>query len=207
MEQFTRLTGVAAPLMRPNVDTDTITPIRRIISLPQERLHEFAFEPLRFREDGSDNPDFVLNKPRFQGAPIMIAGKNFGCGSSRETAVWAMHQLGIRSVIAASFGEIFFGNCFKNGMLPIVLPAETVDRLAAEAEAETNETRFTIDLRACTITTPTGEVIPFQVDPARREALLEGLDEIETTLKRADEIADFQARDRAARPWIYALGE
>lgn len=207
MEKSTRLTGVAAPLMRPNIDTDTITPMRRIVSLPQERLHEYAFEPLRFRDDGSDNPDFVLNRPRFRGAPIMIAGPNFGCGSSRETAVWAMHQLGIRSVIAASFGEIFFGNCFKNGMLPIQLPAETVDRLAAEAEAESNETRFTIDLHTCTITTPAGESIPFEVDPGRREALLEGLDEIEMTLKRADEIAGFQTRDREARPWIYALGE
>lgn len=207
MEKFTRLTGIAAPLMRPNIDTDTITPIRRIISLPQQRLHEYAFEPLRFREDGSDNPDFVLNQPRFKGASIMIAGRNFGCGSSRETAVWAMHQLGIRAVIAASFGEIFFGNCFKNGMLPIVLPAETVDRLAAEAGADRNDARFTIDLQARTITTPAGESIAFEIDPARRAALLEGLDEIETTLKRMDEIAGFQASDREARPWIYGFGE
>ena len=205
MEKFTKLTGVAAPLMRRNVDTDIITPMGRVVSVAREELGNYAFEPWRFNEDGSENPDFVLNRDRFRGAPILLAGDNFGCGSSRETAVWGLWQMGIRCVIAPSFGDIFFGNCFKNGMLPIALPAETVEDFAQQAGADKNDTLFTVDLQTCTVTAPNGDTVSFDVDPARREALLEGLDEIDVTLRRADEITAYQNKDRTARPWIYDL--
>jgi 3-isopropylmalate/(R)-2-methylmalate dehydratase small subunit len=204
MEKFTRLTAVAAPLLQRNVDTDVIIRIERLIALDRKELGPHAFAPLRYRADGSENPDFVLNRPPYRDAKILIAGENFGCGSSREGAVWALWGMGLRSVVAPSFGDIFFNNCFQNGLLPIVLEAMTVERLAKLVEAAPGEP-LTVDLDACIIQTPAGERIPFAVDPGRRAALLAGLDEIGQTLQRDGEIAAFQARDRQSRPWIYEL--
>ena len=202
MEKFVKLTGVAAPLMRPNVDTDVIIPIRRLVMEDRGQIGAYAFEPWRYLDDGSDNPDFVWNDPAYRGAPILIAGRNFGCGSSREGAVWALWQSGVRVVIAPGFGDIFFNNCFKNGLLAIVLAAETVDALAAQTAAG----RFTVDLETLRLTAPDGAGIAFEVDPLQRDALLQGLDEIAMTLRRGDEIAAFQATDRGRRPWIYQIG-
>ncbi len=203
MEKFTTVIGPAAPLLRQNVDTDTIIPMQRMLDNERDALGQFALEPLRFRADGSENPDFPLHQPAYRGAPILIAGRNFGCGSSRETAVWALQGMGIRVVIAPSFGDIFYNNCFKNGVLPIVLDEKTVEALAAASAAGPT----TIDLAAGTIRPPNREAIAFEVPPAQREALLEGLDEIDVTRRRMEEIRTFQARDRAARPWIYDIVE
>ena len=203
MEAFTVLEGVAAPLMRENVDTDVIIPIKRLVTLANVDLGHWAFEPLRYLKDGSDNPDFVLNQPKFRGARILLAGRNFGCGSSREGAVVAILGMGIRCVIAPSFGDIFFSNCFQNGVLPIVLPQEEVDKLAEEARDSMPGAAFAVDLAAQEIRTPGQRIVPFKVDPNRRQALLQGLDPIGTTLLREAEIAAFQARDRQSRPWVY----
>ena len=203
MEAFTVLEGVAAPLMRENIDTDVIIPIKRLVTLANLDLGEWAFEPLRYLKDGSDNPDFILNQPQFRGARILLAGRNFGCGSSREGAVVAILGMGIRCVIAPSFGDIFFSNCFQNGVLPVVLPQEEVDKLADEARNSMPGAAFAIDLAAQEIRTPGQRIVPFKVDPNRRQALLQGLDPIGTTLLREPEIAAFQARDRQSRPWVY----
>ncbi len=204
MQQFTVLEGVAAPFMRENVDTDVIIPIKRLVSLAHVDLGHWAFEPLRYRKDGSDNPEFILNDPKFRGARILLAGRNFGCGSSREGAVTAILGMGIRCVIAPSFGDIFFNNCFQNGVLPIVLPQEEVDGLAEEARQGMAGAAFAVDLQAREIRTPGQRTVPFKVDPNRREALLQGLDPIATTLLREADIASFQRRDRESRPWIYS---
>jgi 3-isopropylmalate/(R)-2-methylmalate dehydratase small subunit len=200
MTPFTTVTGAAAPLMRPNIDTDVIIPIQRLTGTPRDTLGHYAFEPLRYGADGAENPDFVLNRPPFRGAPILIAGPNFGCGSSREGAVWALMGMGLRCVIAESFGDIFQGNCFQNGMLPVALPADAVERLARQAASGAP---VTVDLASGTVTPPEGPSMPFTVAPLRREALLEGLDELGQTRKRSAEIAAWQARDQAARPWIW----
>jgi 3-isopropylmalate/(R)-2-methylmalate dehydratase small subunit len=200
MTPFTTVTGAAAPLMRPNIDTDVIIPIQRLTGTPRDTLGRYAFEPLRYGADGAENPDFVLNRPPFRGAPILIAGPNFGCGSSREGAVWALMGMGLRCVIAESFGDIFQGNCFQNGMLPVALPADAVERVARQAASGAP---VTVDLASGTVTPPEGPSMPFTVAPLRREALLEGLDELGQTRKRSAEIAAWQARDQAARPWIW----
>ncbi|WP_288588346.1 3-isopropylmalate dehydratase small subunit [uncultured Methylobacterium sp.] len=199
MQPFTAVTGPAAPFLEPNVNTDVIIRIERLTGVPREDLGRYAFEALRHPQGG--DPAFILDTPTFRGAPILIAGRNFGCGSSREGAVWALMGLGLRAVIAESFGDIFFNNCFQNGVLPVVLPKDAVDRLAAQA---TGGAAVTVDLVAEEVRAPSGAVVPFMVDPQRRQALREGLDEIGVTLTRADEIAAWQARDRAARPWIWA---
>ena len=203
MDRFTTLTGVAAPLPTPNVDTDVLIRVERMLDLVRGEFGPYCFEALRYHADGSDNPDFVLNQPRFAGATILLAGANFGCGSSREPAVWALWDMGFRCVVAPSFGDIFFNNCLQNGMLPVILPPDTVKALAAEAEASTAP--FTVDLIAQVVSAPSGHCVPFAVDPARRQALLDGRDEITSTLEREDEIAAFQARDRALRPWNYDI--
>ena len=200
-EPFTLLRGIAAPLLVDDIDTDTITPMGRVLEGPRA-LVEYEFEPLRYLRDGRPNPDFVLNQPAYRNARILLCGQNFACGSSRETAVWAVAGLGIRCVVAPSFGDIFFSNCFKNGLLPIVLPRAEVEALAAEAAAG----ELTVDLERCEIATPSGRTLEFAVTPFRRRALLAGLDEIDSTLAREPEIAAFQARDRPARPWIYDRG-
>ncbi len=203
MEKFVTLEAVAAPMMRVNVNTDVIIPIDRLVFLDRKELGPYALEPLRYLAPGQENPEFILNRPGYRNARILIAGANFGCGSSREGAVWALERFGIRCLIAPSYGDIFFNNCFKNGVLPIVLPSETVDQLAAEAEAANGGRPFRIDLEAERIRTPGGREIAFATDPANREALLQGLDEITMTLRRDAEIAAFEAENRAARPWIY----
>jgi len=203
MEKFTLLKGIAAPLMVPNIDTDRIIRIERCAGVPRERQGEYLLETMRFNADGSEIPEFILNRPAYRGAKILLAAENFGCGSSRENAVWALMGWGLKCVIAPSFGDIFFGNCFQNGMLPIRLAAATVERLAAGAEADAREAMLTVDLERQRIVTAKGEEIAFEVEPLRRAMLQEGLDEIGLTLRHETEIAAFQRDDRYARPWLY----
>ncbi len=200
---FTVVAGVAAPLMRPNIDTDTVIRIERLSNTAPPDTAPWLFESLRFDANGQENPDFVLNQPAFRDAPILLAGENFGCGSSREGAVWALKYSGIRCVIAPSFGDIFANNCFQNFVLPVVLPHEQVDRLAAECAG--GNARVTVDLERQLVIGPRGEEMPFAIEGIRRRALLSGLDEIGQTAAMEDEIAAFQARDRAARPWVWEL--
>ena len=202
MQKFIAVSGTAAPMMKANIDTDVIIPAKRLVGHKREELAAFAFEAHRYQADGSDNPDFVLNKPRYRDAHILITGENFGCGSSRESAVWAMAGFGFRCVIAPSFGDIFYNNAFQNGMLLIRLPKEQVERLAAELESGATPS-MTVDLQKQVITAPSGAETPFEIDAERRQALLEGRDEIGMTLARDTDIRAFQERDRAARPWIY----
>ena len=209
MQKFDVLTAVAAPYPQTNVDTDRIIRVERCTRTPREQMGLWAFETERFDAHGGENPAFPLNRAPFRGAGILVAGENFGCGSSREMAVWAIAGMGIRCVIAPSFGEIFFGNCFQNGLLPIRLSPETVERLlerlaAAPADAPQQAT-LSVDLGACRITAPWGETIGFEVEPMRRQMLLEGLDPIGLTLARAGEIDAFQARDRVRRPWVHQV--
>ena len=196
MTPFTTLTGVAAPLLRDDIDTDVILRIERLTGTTRESMGAVAFEAWRIRPDGSENPDFVLNQPRFRNAPILLAGANFGCGSSREGAVWAIMGLGVRCVLAESFGDIFYNNCFQNGLLPACLPRPALDGLAGQV--------VTVDLDSQTVTGP-GGAVPFAIEPMRKAALLGGLDEIGLTLQHADAIAAYQAADRMARPWVWEL--
>jgi len=209
VERFTCVESVAAPLMLQNVDTDVIIPMRRIVSAKGfDDLSRCAFEPLRYGPEGADgpeNPDFVLNRAEYRGAEILLAGENFGCGSSREPAVWVIRAMGFRVIIAPSFGDIFFGNCFQCGVLPIVLPSATVEAFAELAHEP--DARFVVDLERCEVTTPAGERVPFEVNLLRREGLLEGLDDIGLTCRREAEITAFQIADRDRRPWIYAPGD
>ncbi|HEX7927121.1 MAG TPA: 3-isopropylmalate dehydratase small subunit [bacterium] len=208
MEPFTTLTAVAAPLLRENIDTDLIIRVEHLVgSIGPATLGPHGFAALRFRPDGSENPDFVLNRPSYRAARILLAGANFGCGSSREGAVWALQGMGLRCVIAPSFGDIFFNNCFQNGLLPIALPDATVRDLVRQVEADPAARQVTVDLAAQTVTAPDGARIPFTVETLRREMLLHGLDAIGVTLRRETEIAAFQARDRKARPWVYEVKE
>jgi 3-isopropylmalate/(R)-2-methylmalate dehydratase small subunit len=190
--------GPAAPLLLPDVDTDVLAPAHG----GRVSLAASAFAPLRYRADGSDDPTFVLNDARFHGAPILLAGRNFGCGSSREAAVWALRDLGIRCVVAPSFGDIFAANCVQNGLLPIVLHPVVVDSLADEAATGA---AFEVDLEASTIRTPRGRRVPFTVDPQRRARLLAGLDDLDVTLQHLDCIRQFQDADRVRRPWVHDL--
>jgi 3-isopropylmalate/(R)-2-methylmalate dehydratase small subunit len=203
MTPFTTVSGRAAPLMKTNIDTDVIIRIERLTSGERGELGTYALEALRYGPDGTENPDFVLNQPKYQQAPILIAGNNFGCGSSREGAVWALMAMGLRCIIAESFGDIFLGNCFQNGLLPIRFPATVVQSLVDESLAR-NEP-FIVDLTHCLLTTPTGRQIVFTVDALRRESLLTGLDDVGLTLTCDDEIAQWQAADRVARPWIWTV--
>lgn len=203
MQKFDSVTGAAAPLLRANIDTDLIIRIERLVGSGRTGLGGFAFEQLRKLPDGGDNPDFVLNKPTYRDSPVLLAGPNFGCGSSREGAVWALMGAGIRCVIAPSFGDIFFANCFQNGLLPIALPEEEVRRIAKETEDSQGAGRTTIDLKRQVVTTPEGRELPFTIDARRRDALLEGLDDVALTMKRQGDIVAWQAQDRAARPWMW----
>jgi len=197
MEKFTQLTAIAAPMPLKNVDTDYIIRVERCAQTPWDQLGQYAFEMARFLPDGSENPEFVLNQPRYRGAKILVCGEFFGTGSSREMAVWAIAGMGIRCLIAPSFGQIFFGNCFQNGLLPVVLPPNEVDLLMKEAESGRP---FEIDLDKQLI----NGRIRFEVTPRRRRMLMEGLDELGFTLTMAPKIDAFEARDRQRRPWIYA---
>jgi 3-isopropylmalate/(R)-2-methylmalate dehydratase small subunit len=201
MDKFTTLTAVAAPLPLANVDTDKIIPARFLKTIKRSGLGKHLFASLRYAgDDLTENPDFVLNKPQYRNAEILVAYENFGCGSSREHAPWALLDFGIRCVIAPSFADIFFNNCFKNGILPIVLPKEICDALMQDAERGSNA-RLTVDLEAQTVTRPDGEAISFNVDPFRRHCLLNGLDDIGQTLQRETAISSFEA-GTANAPWL-----
>jgi 3-isopropylmalate/(R)-2-methylmalate dehydratase small subunit len=213
MEKFLTLQAVAAPYPHRNVDTDRIIRIERCARAPRHEMGAWAFEVERYRpapaeqlEGVHENPDFVFNRPPFREARIWVAGENFGCGSSREWAVWALQGMGIRCIIAPSFGEIFEGNCFQNGVLPIRLPVETVERLLLQLQAADGKpaqaAMLTVDLRARQILA-WGEVIAFEIEATRRQALLDGLDDIGLTLTHIAEIEAFQAEDRKRRPWIW----
>ncbi len=203
MEKFEALTATACYYPRANVDTDLIIRVERCARVEKEGLGRYAFEMVRFLPDGSDNPDFPLNRPGYRDAKILVGNINFGCGSSREMAVWAIAGLGIRCVIAPSFGDIFFGNCFQNGLLPIVLPLPAVENLGAQLAADPAKATVTVDLARQKVVTPSGEELAFEIEPLRKRALLEGLDEIGLTRLREAEIAEFQRKDRVKRPWVY----
>jgi 3-isopropylmalate/(R)-2-methylmalate dehydratase small subunit len=203
MEKFDTLTAVAAYYPRANVDTDLIIRVERCTKVAKGDLGPYAFEMARFLPDGSDNPEFPLNQDPFRRAQILVGGINFGCGSSREMAVWAIAGMGIRCVIAPSFGEIFFGNCFQNGLLPVVLPQAAVEKLGAALAADPANAKVTVDLAAQKVLTPSGEALAFEIEPLRKRALLEGLDEIGLTQLREADIAEFQRKDRSRRPWVY----
>jgi 3-isopropylmalate/(R)-2-methylmalate dehydratase small subunit len=201
---FDKLTAIAAPIMRSNIDTDVIIRIERLVgNSVRGTLGKWAFGALRYLPDGSENPEFVLNREPYTRAEILITGPNFGCGSSREGAVWSLQEMGVRAIIGSSFGDIFFANCFQNGILPIVLDKEVVDQLAAEVQTTQGAGRISIDLEAQTIISPSRGEYRFEIDPRRREGLLKGLDEVSLTLQRDDEIKAFQAADRTARSWVY----
>ena len=201
---FNKLSATAAPIMRANIDTDVIIRIERLVgNSVRGSLGKWAFGALRYLPDGSENPEFILNREPYREAEILVTGPNFGCGSSREGAVWSLQELGIRAVIGSSFGDIFFANCFQNGILPVIVDKKTVDSLAAEIEASQGAGKVSIDLEAQTITTPEGKTLRFEIDPRRRDGLLQGLDEVMLTLQRDREIRAFQQADRAARPWIH----
>ncbi|WP_076999842.1 3-isopropylmalate dehydratase small subunit [Variovorax sp. KK3] len=201
MTPFTRIEGTAAAIPQPNIDTDVIIRIERLTAHGRDELGPFAFEALAQLADGSPNPDFVLHQPMFRDSPILIAGPNFGCGSSREGAVWALAGRGIRCVIAESFGDIFFSNCFQNGVLPVRLAREQVAQLGAL----TGQGRpLTVDLVEKRIEAHDGSSFAIEIDPMKRQALLEGLDDISATMRRTDAIDTWQRQDRIARPWVWA---
>jgi 3-isopropylmalate/(R)-2-methylmalate dehydratase small subunit len=200
MEKFTTLTGIAAHLPMINVDTDMIIPKQYLKTIKRTGLGEGLFAELRYDEEGRPLPDFVLHKPPYTDAKILIAGENFGCGSSREHAPWALLDFGFRCIVAPSFADIFYNNCFKNGILPIVLPQSEIDKLIDDA-ARGDNARLTIDLEAQEIRGPDGGAIHFEVDPHRKRCLMEGLDDIGLTLEKADAIAAFEQQNAASRPW------
>ena len=201
MDKFTKLTSVAAPLPLINVDTDMIIPARFLKTIKRTGLGKSLIFVLRFDDDGNERSDFVLNKPAYKGAKILVTGKNFGCGSSREHAPWALADYGIRCVIAPDFADIFYNNSFKNGMLLIKLPQEQVDKLMDDAERGANAT-VTADLEAQEITGPDGGLIKFDIDPFKKHCLLNGLDDIGLTLQKEDKISAFEASQKASQPWL-----
>mgnify|MGYP000874364584 FL=1 len=212
MQAFNRLDGLVVPLDRANVDTDAIIPKQFLKSIKRTGFGPHLFDEWRYLDHGEPgmdcarrppNPEFNLNQPRYQGASILLARENFGCGSSREHAVWALDEYGIRCVIAPSFADIFFTNSFKSGLLPLRLPVETVDRLFKAIMAQPGY-RLTVDLLAQTVLTPQGAVLGFQIDPFRKECLLNGWDDIELTLRHADEIRAYEERRRQQAPWLFS---
>jgi 3-isopropylmalate/(R)-2-methylmalate dehydratase small subunit len=200
VQKFTKLTGVAAPLAMVNVDTDKIIPKQFLKTIKRTGLSEGLFYELRFDEDGN-RKDFVLDRPAYRDAKILVAGENFGCGSSREHAPWALLDAGIRCIIAPSFADIFYNNCFKNGILPIALPQEQVDLLMDDAERGANAV-VTVDLERQQITGPDGGMIRFEIDPFRKHCLMNGLDDIGLTLEKGEKIDAFEERRRQAQPWL-----
>mgnify|MGYP000975885238 FL=1 len=201
MEKFTKISGVAAPMPLVNVDTDMIIPKQFLKTIKRSGLGANLFDEMRFNLDGSEIPEFVLNQPAYRSAQILVAGDNFGCGSSREHAPWALLDFGIRVVIAPSFADIFYNNCFKNGILPIVLPQVDVDKLMDDARRGANAV-VTVDLENQTITGPDGGSIAFEVDAFKKHCLLNGLDDIGLTLQKANAIDKFEAKYAAQAPWI-----
>jgi 3-isopropylmalate/(R)-2-methylmalate dehydratase small subunit len=205
MEKFTVLEAIAAPMMRINIDTDVIIPSREMKRVSKEGLSDGMFSNWRYTEPGGreENPDFILNQEPYRQAQILLSGGNFGCGSSREHAVWALAEWGIKVIITPGFGNIFYGNCVRNSILPVTLDNTIVDNLAKQVEADPVNNRIRVDLTDCTVTAPDGAQHPFEIAPADQEMLLEGLDGIAVTMRRDDEILAFQGRDRLKRPWIY----
>lgn len=201
MDKFTHLEGVAAPLKMINVDTDMIIPKQYLKTIKRTGLGTGLFSELRYKDDGSENPDFVLNKPAYRKAKILVVDDNFGCGSSREHAPWALLDFGIRCVISTSFGDIFYNNCFKNGILPIRVTPEQLEKLFDDAERGANAT-LSIDLPKQEIRGPDGGVITFEVDAFRKHCMLNGLDDIGLTLQKKPAIDTFETKTRAARPWM-----
>jgi 3-isopropylmalate/(R)-2-methylmalate dehydratase small subunit len=201
MEPFKKVTGVAAPFPRINVDTDAIIPKQFLKTIRRSGLGRGLFYDLRTHPDGSERPDFVLNKPAFRKAAVLVVGANFGCGSSREHAVWSLLDAGIRVVIGPSFADIFYQNSFKNGLLPVLVAQKDVDRLMGDAEGGK---ALTVDLESQTITRPDGQTLRFEIEPFRKRILLEGLDDIGLTLKHAGAIDSFENRQRSDRPWLWA---
>ena len=201
MDKFTTLTGIAAPLNMINIDTDAIIPKQYLKTIKRTGLGSALFTEMRYKDDGSENEDFILNKPAYRNAQILVAGENFGCGSSREHAPWALLDFGIRCIVAPSFADIFYNNCFKNGILPIQLPQEDVDKLLDDAGRGANAT-ITIDLESQEITGPDGGVIKFDIDPFRKHCLLNGLDDVGLTLQKEEKISAYEEKAHAARPWI-----
>ena len=204
MQAFTTLTGVAAPLPLANVDTDKIIPARFLKTIKRTGLGVHLFDTLRYDGAGQERPDFVLNQPAYRGAEVLIAHENFGCGSSREHAPWALLDFGIRCVIAPSFADIFHGNCFKNGILPITLPRAVCDQLMEDAALGGNA-RITVDLPRQVVIRPNGEEIPFSIDPFRKHTLLNGLDDIGQTMRRGAAIDSFEARRKQDADWMPAI--
>ncbi len=201
MDKFTQLTGVAAPLPIINIDTDMIIPKDYLKTIKRTGLSEGLFAEMRLNEDGSENPDFVLNKPAWRDATILVAGDSFGCGSSREHAPWALLDRGIRCVISTSFADIFYNNCFKNGILPVVVTSDELEELLDDASRGSNAV-LTVDLESQTITGPDGGMISFDIDPHKKHCLLNGLDDIGQTMEKADNIAAFESKVEALRPWV-----
>jgi len=200
MEKFTTLEGVAAPIKQINVDTDAIIPKQYLKTIKRTGLGKGLFAEQRYKDDGSENPDFVLNKPAYRKAKILVAADNFGCGSSREHAPWALMDFGIRCVISTSFGDIFYNNCFKNGLLPIRVSKDDLDKLFDDADRGANAT-LTIDLAKQEIRGPDGGVVNFEIDPFRKHCLLNGLDDIGLTKQKQSKIESYEKKAAAARPW------
>jgi 3-isopropylmalate/(R)-2-methylmalate dehydratase small subunit len=201
MEKFTKIQGIAAPMPLVNIDTDMIIPKVFLKSIQRTGFGKNLFDEMRYNRDGSEIKDFVLNKPQYRDAEILIAGDNFGCGSSREHAPWAIADFGIKCIVSTSFADIFFNNSFKNGILPIVLPQEQVDILMKDAEKGANA-RMTVDLEAQEITTSDGEVITFEVDAFKKHCLLNGLDDIGLTMKKSASIKSYEDKANQERPWV-----
>ncbi len=201
MDKFTTLTGVAAPMAIVNVDTDMIIPKQHLKTIKRTGLGKSLFEEMRYLDDGSENPEFVLNQPAYREAKILVAGDNFGCGSSREHAPWALLDFGIRCVISTSFADIFHNNCFKNGILPIKVSPQDLAKLMDDAERGANAT-LTVDLESQTISGPDGGTVKFDIDPFRKHCLLNGLDDIGLTLGKAAKIDDYEAKQRLEQPWL-----
>src|SRR5262245_4847067 len=201
MDKFTTLTAVAAPMPIVNIDTDKIIPKQYLKTIQRTGLGKGLFSEMRYNDDGSENPGFVLNKPAYRNAKIIVAGDNFGCGSSREHAPWALLDFGIRCVISTSFADIFYNNCFNNGILPITVSPEDLEKLFDDAKRGANAT-LTIDLERQEIRGPDGGVVAFEIDPARKEKLLKGLDDIGVTMERTATIADFETKAARSRPWV-----
>ncbi len=201
MDKFEKLSGIAAPMPLINIDTDMIIPKVFLKTIKRSGLGVNLFDEMRYLDDGSENPDFVLNKPQYREAEILVAGDNFGCGSSREHAPWAIKDFGIRCVISTSYADIFFNNCFKNGILPIVLPQAQVDVLMKDAEKGSNA-RIEVDLEAQTVTTSDGETFAFEVDAFKKHCLLNGLDDIGLTMEKAASIDAYESKLQVSHPWV-----
>jgi 3-isopropylmalate/(R)-2-methylmalate dehydratase small subunit len=201
MDKFTSLTGVAAPLPMINIDTDKIIPKQFLKTIERTGLGRGLFDEMRFNSDGSEKTEFVLNQPAYREAKILVAGENFGCGSSREHAPWALLDFGIRCIIASSFADIFYNNCFKNGVLPLIVPEAVVAQLMEDAGKGANAV-LTVDLESQTISRPDGEKVPFQIDPFRKHCLINGLDDVALTLQKGDAIDGYEDRLKLSQPWL-----